>query len=62
MTGRLWSLPTHPFVISTMELVGAVFRRTWTDAEELLKEKSFFILSFVYLSEFVIRQVQTNIY
>ena len=54
MTGRLWSLPTHPFVISTMELVGAVFRRTWTDAEELLKEKSFFILSFVYLSEFVI--------
>ena len=40
----------------------AVFRRTWTDAEELLKEKSFFILSFVFLSEFVIRQVQTNIY
>ena len=40
----------------------AVFRRTWTDAEELLKEKPFFILSFVFLSEFVIRQVQTNIY
>ena len=39
-----------------------VFRRTWTDAEKLLKEKSFFILSFVFLSEFVIRQVQTNIY
>ena len=39
-----------------------VFRRTWTDAEELLKEKSFFILSFVFLSELVIRQVQTNIY
>ena len=39
-----------------------VFRRTWTDAKELLKEKSFFILSFVFLSEFVIRQVQTNIY
>ena len=38
-----------------------VFRRTWTDAEELLKEKSFFILSFVFLSELVIRQVQTNI-
>ena len=38
-----------------------VFRRTWTDTEELLKEKSFFILSFVFLSEFVIRQVQTNI-
>ena len=37
-------------------------RRTWTDTEELLKEKSFFILSFVFLSEFVIRQVQTNIY
>ena len=31
-------------------------------AEELLKEKSFFILFFVFLSEFVIRQVQTNIY
>ena len=40
----------------------AVFRRTWTDCEELLKEKSFFILSFVFLPEFVIRQVQTNIY
>ena len=40
----------------------AVFRRTWTDAEELLKEKSFFILSFVFLSKFVIRQVQTNIF
>ena len=40
----------------------AVFRRTWADAEELLKEKSFFILSLVFLSEFVIRQVQTNIY
>ena len=39
-----------------------VFRRTWTDTEELLKEKSFFILSFVFLSEFVIRQVQANIY
>ena len=39
-----------------------VFRRTWTDTEELLKEKSFFILSFVFLSEFIIRQVQTNIY
>ena len=39
-----------------------VFRRTWTVAEELLKEKSFFILFFVFLSEFVIRQVQTNIY
>ena len=39
-----------------------VFRRTWADTEELLKEKSFFILSFVFLSEFVIRQVQTNIY
>ena len=39
-----------------------VFHRTWTDAEELLKEKSFFILSFVFLSEFVIRQVQTNVY
>ena len=38
-----------------------VFRRTWRDTEELLKEKSFFILSFVFLSEFVIRQVQTNI-
>ena len=25
-------------------------------------EKSFFILSFVFLSELVIRQVQTNIY
>ena len=32
------------------------------DAEELLKKKSFFVLSFVFLSEFVIRQVQTNIY
>ena len=42
--------------------VTLVFRRTWTDAKELLKEKSFFILSFVFLSEFVIRQVQTNIY
>ena len=41
---------------------GPVFRRTWTDTEELLKEKSFFILSFVFLSEFVIRQVQTNIF
>ena len=41
---------------------GAVFRRTWTDAEELLKENFFFILSFVFLSEFVIRQVQTNIF
>ena len=40
----------------------AVFRRTWTDAEELLKETSVFILFFVFLSEFVIRQVQTNIY
>ena len=40
----------------------AVFRRTWTDTEELLKEKSFFILSFVFLSEFIIKQVQTNIY
>ena len=39
-----------------------MFRRTWTDAKELLKEKSFFILSFVFLSEFVIRQFQTNIY
>ena len=39
----------------------AVFRRTWTDAEELLKEKSFFILFFLFLSEFVIRHVQTNI-
>ena len=39
-----------------------VFCRTWTDAEELLKKKSFFMLSFVFLSEFVIRQVQTNIY
>ena len=39
----------------------AVFCRTWTDAEELLKEKSFFILSLVFLSEFVIGQVQTNI-
>ena len=39
-----------------------VFSRTWTDTEELLKEKSFFILSFVFLSEFAIRQVQTNIY
>ena len=39
-----------------------MFRRTWTDAEELLKEKSFFIFSFVFLSEFVIRQVQTNIF
>ena len=38
-----------------------VFRRTRTDIEELLKEMSFFILSFVFLSEFVIRQVQTNI-
>ena len=38
------------------------FRRTWTDAEELLKEKSFFILSFVFLSEFVNKQVQTNIF
>ena len=38
----------------------AVFRRTWTDVEELLKEKSFFILSFVFLSEIVIRQVQTQ--
>ena len=28
------------------------------DAEELLEEKSFYILSFVFLSEFVIRQVQ----
>ena len=42
--------------------VASVFRRTWTVAEELLKEKSFFILFFVFLSEFVIRQVQTNIY
>ena len=40
----------------------AVFRWTWTDAEELLKEKSLFILSFVFLSEFGIRQVQTNIW
>ena len=32
------------------------------DAEALLKETSFFILSFMFLSEFVIRQVQTNIY
>ena len=45
-----------------IELISWVFRRTWTDAEEPLKEKSFFILSFVFLSEFVIRQVQTNIY
>ena len=31
----------------------AVFRRTWTDAEKLLKEKYFFsILSFVFLSDF----------
>ena len=55
------------FNIITLENIhliscGAVFRRTWTDTEELLKEKSFFILSFVFLSEFVIRQVQTNIY
>ena len=47
---------------STNRLLVRVFRRTWTDAKELLKEKSFFILSFVFLSEFVIRQVQTNIY
>ena len=39
---------------------GYVFRRIWTDSEELLTEKSFFILSFVFLSESVIRQVQTN--
>ena len=45
-----------------MNMFNAVFRRTWTDTEELLKEKSFFILSFVFLSEFVIRQVQTNIF
>ena len=43
------------------DILCRVFRRTCTDAKELLKEKSFFILSFVYLSEFVIRQVQTNI-
>ena len=40
----------------------SVFRRTWTVSEELFKGKSFFILFFVFLSEFVIRQVQTNIY
>ena len=34
-----------------------MFRRTWTDAEELLKEKSFFILSFVFLSELVISRL-----
>ena len=45
-----------------MSYIEVVLRRTWTDAEELLKEKSFFILSFVFLSEFVISQVQTNIY
>ena len=50
---KSWKIAFHLF---------AVFRRTWTNAEELLKEKSFFILSFVFLSEFVIRQVQTNIY
>ena len=38
------------------------FRRTWTDAQELLKEKSFFILTFMFLPEFVITQVQTNTY
>ena len=52
------SIDTHTDLCQTQ----AVFRRTWTDTEELLKEKSFFILSFVFLSEFVIRQVQTNIY
>ena len=52
----------HCDVRHVMTRICAVFRRTWTDAEELLKEKSFFILSFVFLSEFVIRQVQTNIY
>ena len=55
-----WSDP--PGMRTVADSVPRVFRRTWTDAKELLKEKSFFILSFVFLSEFVIRQVQTNIY
>ena len=50
------------FLQTLMKHFTPVFRWTWTDTEELLKEKSFFILSFVFLSEFVIRQVQTNIY
>ena len=48
--------------IRAMSLRDLAFRRTWTDAEDLLKDNSFFILSFVFLSEFAIRQVQTNIY
>ena len=50
------SLGIRPVWLQTT-FPNAVFGRTWTDAEELLKEKSFFILSFVFLSEFVIRQV-----
>ena len=52
----------HAVKVDVLNASNQVFRRTWTDAKELLKEKSFFILSFVFLSEFVIRQVQTNIY
>ena len=51
-----------PELLMFINLYSWVLRPTWTDVEELLKEKSFFILSFVVLSEFVIRQVQTNIY
>ena len=47
---------------SYLQLDVSAFRWTWTEAEEILKEKPFFILSFVFLPEFVIRQVQTNIY
>ena len=57
-----WDTEMDNRTTETSEQFRAVFRRTWTDTEELLKEKSFFILSFVFLSEFVIRQVQTNIY
>ena len=58
------SVPDHclSFYFPHYVAQSLVFRRTWTDAEEVLKEKSFFILSFSFLSEFVIRQVQTNIY
>ena len=40
-----------------------VFRRTWKDTEELLKEVFFsYFLLCSFLSECVIRQVKTNIY